>query len=176
MSTAKRAPEYDLKDAALVDLLDKHHAELRFAKFSPEIAFNLGLALKEAFLETYGDESIGRSAKPGVKKGLGVVIAIRTFNGHDLFSCVAGDASATGPDNWIWAGRKEKLVRQTGKSSFLVGRVLALQNRQPEDKGYPFPEYACHGGGFPIWLKNNTACPIGTILVSGLPQAEDHQL
>jgi len=27
------------------------------------------------------------------------VIAIRTFNGHDLFSCVAGDASATG--KWI---------------------------------------------------------------------------
>lgn len=99
---------------------------------------------------------------------------------------------------------------------------MALQNRQPEDKGYPFPEYACHGGGeslthplalfaphpaasgkdqadpvtlsaipilssvlsgsvaattgFPIWLKNNTACPIGTILVSGLPQAEDHQV
>jgi hypothetical protein len=93
------------------------------------------------------------------------------------------------------------------------GNSLALQNRQPEDKGYPFPEYACHGGGespndplagkdqadpvtlfaiptlffllisiltvttgFPIWLKNNTACPIGTILVSGLPQAEDHQV
>lgn len=94
MSTAaKRAPDYDLKDAALLDLLDKHHEELRFAKFSPEIgklefpksssspvlmqssssaiAFNLGLALKEAFLETYGDESIGRSTKPGVKKGLG---------------------------------------------------------------------------------------------------------
>jgi hypothetical protein len=35
------------------------------------IAFNLGLALKEAFLETYGDESIGRSAKAGVKIGLG---------------------------------------------------------------------------------------------------------
>lgn len=29
----------------------------------------------------------------------GVVIAIRTFNGHDLFSCVAGDAGATG--KWI---------------------------------------------------------------------------
>lgn len=38
MSTAaKRAPDYDLKDAALLDLLDKHHEELRFAKFSPEI-------------------------------------------------------------------------------------------------------------------------------------------
>lgn len=30
---------------------------------------------------------------------IGVVIAIRTFNGHDLFSCVAGDAGATG--EWI---------------------------------------------------------------------------
>jgi len=33
-----------------------------------------------------------------------------------------------------------------------------------------------YNAGFPIWLKNNTACPIGTILVSGLPQAEDHQV
>jgi len=24
---------------------------------------------------------------------------------------------------------------------------LAVQGRQPEDKGFPFPEYACHGGG-----------------------------
>ena len=40
-------------------------------------AFNLGLALREAFLETYGDESIGRSAKPGVKKGLGKRFARR---------------------------------------------------------------------------------------------------
>lgn len=51
-----------------------------------------------------------------------------------------------------------------------------MQGRQPEVKGMPFPEYACHGGGFPIWLTNNSAGPIGTILVSGLPQIEDHQL
>lgn len=24
---------------------------------------------------------------------------------------------------------------------------LAMQGRKPEDKGWPFPEYACHGGG-----------------------------
>jgi hypothetical protein len=35
------------------------------------LAFNLGLALREAFAETYGDEANGRSAKPGVKAGLG---------------------------------------------------------------------------------------------------------
>ena len=36
-AVAKRAPDYDLKDAALLDLLDKHHEELRFAKFSPDV-------------------------------------------------------------------------------------------------------------------------------------------
>ena len=48
MSTAKRAPEYDLKDAALVDLLDKHHAELRFAKFSPEIGRSASMHFYQA--------------------------------------------------------------------------------------------------------------------------------
>ena len=97
-------------------------------------AFNLGLALREAFLETYGDESIGRSAKPGVKKGLGkrfarrfarscglrhsrsgVVIAIRTFNGHDLFSCVAGAAGATG-----------ELIRNPSLSHMHVRKLIRI--------------------------------------------------
>jgi hypothetical protein len=35
---------------------------------------------------------------------LGVVIAVRTFNGHDLFSCVAGAPNATGkPNNAVTA-------------------------------------------------------------------------
>lgn len=36
-SFGKRATDFDLKDPALVDLLDKHHEQLRFTKFSPEI-------------------------------------------------------------------------------------------------------------------------------------------
>jgi hypothetical protein len=35
----------------------------------------------------------------------------------------------------------------TASFFFVGGNSLALQKRQPEDKGYPFPEYACHGGG-----------------------------
>ncbi len=33
-----------------------------------------------------------------------------------------------------------------------------------------------HPAGFPIWLTNNDVAPVGIVLVSGLPQAEDHQL
>ena len=36
-SFGKRATDFDLKDPALLDLLDQHHEQLRFAKFSPEI-------------------------------------------------------------------------------------------------------------------------------------------
>ena len=35
--------------------------------------------------------------------------------------------------------------------------------------------YAIHGGGFPIKVKGVDAI-VGVIVVSGLPQAEDHQI
>jgi hypothetical protein len=81
MSTAKRAPEYDLKDAALVDLLDKHHAELRFAKFSPEIGRSAyvhfyqpkgeyGLLINRLDFGSVYPESISVQPRPGAKRSL----------------------------------------------------------------------------------------------------------
>ena len=37
-----------------------------------------------------------------------------------------------------------------------------------------FPEYAPHGGGFPLIVEG--AGPVGVVIVSGLPQLEDHAL
>ncbi|KAJ9107575.1 hypothetical protein QFC21_001034 [Naganishia friedmannii] len=177
-SFEKKTTDFGLSDPALLDLLDAHHAELRFNKFSPEIAFQLGLALREEFLAKYGDET--RPAAEGVTAGLGAVMAIKLFDGQQLFTCaVALIPRCQRPiaaDNWTWVNGKEAVVKRTGKASFLMGRLFEVQGKKPEDKGFPFPQYACHGGGYPIWMKNNSAGPIGTILVSGLPQAEDHQV
>ncbi|GHJ86325.1 hypothetical protein NliqN6_2727 [Naganishia liquefaciens] len=175
-SFEKKATDFKLNDPALLDLLDAHHARLRFPKFSAHIAFELGLALREEFAARYGDEESGRKAMQGVKEGLGAVMAIKLFDGQQLFACSIGKAGATTADNWTWVNGKEAVVKRTGKASFLMGRLFEIQGRKPEDKGFPFPQYACHGGGYPIWLSSNSTGPIGTILVSGLPQAEDHQL
>jgi hypothetical protein len=66
-----KAPDHSLTSPALLDLLDAHHAQLRFPRFSPNVAFQLGLALREEFFARYGDEEEGREAAEGVKKGLG---------------------------------------------------------------------------------------------------------
>ena len=37
-----------------------------------------------------------------------------------------------------------------------------------------FPEYAPHGGGFPLRVRGTGV--VGVVLVSGLPQQDDHAL
>lgn len=48
---------------------------------------------------------------------------------------------------------KLAVVRRFGISSLRKGRELAGKNKKPEQAGLAFPDYACHGGAFPIWIK-----------------------
>lgn len=48
---------------------------------------------------------------------------------------------------------KLAVVRRFGISSLRKGRELAAKSKKPEQAGLHFPEYACHGGAFPIWIK-----------------------
>jgi uncharacterized protein (UPF0303 family) len=52
---------------------------------------------------------------------------------------------------------------------------MALKGRTLEDLGLAEADYATHGGAFPIRIKG-VPHPIGCVVVSGLPQDEDHQL
>ncbi|KAL1407500.1 hypothetical protein Q8F55_006933 [Vanrija albida] len=149
--------------AAVRDLAAQQEAGARFAAFSAAAAWEVGTAIREAFLKNSSEAQ-------------GIIVTIELFTGHRLFSAAVGAPPAVGPDNWAWAAAKLNVVRRFGVSSLRKGRELAAQGRTPEAKGLHFPEYACHGGGFPIYLANNDTGPIGAIVVSGLPQLDDHQL
>lgn len=143
--------EYD----ELLTILREQEAELQFSTFSNETALELGLALLEAARAT----------------GKAVTIDI-TRSGQQLFHYAM---SGTSVDNDSWVRRKSNTVQRFGRSSYAMG--IALKNAgQTIEQKYLLPEseYAAHGGSFPLSIRQVGV--IGTITVSGLPQAEDHEL
>lgn len=56
-------------------------------------------------------------------------------------------------DSRLWVRGKLAVVRRFGISSLRKGRELASKSKKPEQAGLAFPDYACHGGAFPIWIK-----------------------
>ncbi|BEJ16216.1 hypothetical protein CspHIS471_0508210 [Cutaneotrichosporon sp. HIS471] len=159
------SPETSSKIASIVA---QQEAVLRFRKFDGDIAWEVGNVVRETFLAA---RAAGKHALDS-----GIVIHIETFTGHTLFSCAVGRSPTVGPDNWIWVRGKFNVVKRFNVSSLRKGREIAAKGQTPEEKGLNFPEFACHGGAFPIWLAGCDVAPIGAIVVSGLPQLEDHQL
>jgi uncharacterized protein (UPF0303 family) len=79
------------------------------------------------------------------------------------------------PENDSWIARKARVVLATGNST-MYERVLAEE--QGIDwyavKGLPEETHAIHGGGLPLNVKG-MGC-VGILLISGLPQVQDHLL
>ncbi len=60
-------------------------------------------------------------------------------------------------------------------ASYLVGQRFIVKGSTFEASSRLDPDtYAAHGGAFPITIAGTG--PVGTVAVSGLPQAEDHEL
>lgn len=139
--------------AALLPELEAHEAELRFTRFDEDVAWALGVRLVEA----------GRAA------GLPIVVSVRR-NGQRLFHAALPGAAA---DNDAWAERKSRVVDRFSKSSFRVGRECAAGGRTFEETfRLDADTYAAHGGAFPVHVLGTGV--VGTVAVSGLPQADDH--
>lgn len=67
------------------------------------------------------------------------------------------------------------MVERYGCSSLLVGSRFRAKGTTFEDSSRLDPDtYAAHGGAFPLTVKDTGV--IGTVVVSGLPQIEDHRL
>jgi uncharacterized protein (UPF0303 family) len=142
-----------MTDADRLAQLAEQEERLQFTKFDNETALALGQQLLAAAQE----------------RGLPVTISVRR-NGQRLFHAALPGTSA---DNDAWIDRKSRVVDRYGHSSFLVGTQFRANGGSFEEHSRLDPdEYAAHGGVFPVLVRG--VGPVGTVGVSGLPQAEDH--
>ena len=77
------------------------------------------------------------------------------------------------PDQPSWIARKARVVLATGHSTMLE-RVKAEESEIDWYETYEMPEesHAIHGGGLALNVVD--AGLVGILLISGLPQVEDH--
>lgn len=144
-----------MSDSNSLDALLAEEQALQFPAFGAELAWTLGNCL---YLR----------AKAG---NLAIAIEI-SRNGQQLFFAALPGAT---PDNAEWIRRKRAVVQRFHHSSLYM-------SVEAEQKGRPFlqrfglseQDYAAAGGGFPIFVRG-TGC-VGAVVVSGLPQLEDHRL
>jgi uncharacterized protein (UPF0303 family) len=142
-------------DDELLQVLADDERRLRFSSFTNDDAIELGLALLDAARQ---------AAAP-------VTIDVRR-NGQQLFHAALDGTSA---DNDEWIRRKCNVVDRFGHSSFYVGTLCRLQGGTIEEVfGVDPREYADHGGAFPVIVHGVGV--VGSVAVSGLPQADDHRL
>jgi uncharacterized protein (UPF0303 family) len=86
-------------------------------------------------------------------------------------------AAMTGatPDNDAWIERKARVVHRFGHSSLHVGqRCREAGTTFEHEFGLDRQLFAAHGGGFPLIVRD--VGPVGVVVVSGLPQVEDHRM
>ena len=129
--------------------------ELQFTSFTNDDAWELGTALTEF----------------ARRQGAPVAIDI-SRNHHQLFHVALPGAT---PDNDAWIERKTRVVNRFGHSTLYMRQASVERGTTFEEQfGLDPLRYAAHGGAFPVIVRS--VGPIGVVVVSGLPQLEDHRL
>ncbi|KAF3011159.1 hypothetical protein E8E13_011509 [Curvularia kusanoi] len=145
-----------------VEEIAKQERDCTLPSWNANVAFQLGCALRTRLLAF---------DKP-------TVIHISTISTppHVLFHSVTHAGTAL--DNDFWVARKRNAVIRFQTSTWL------LQNKYEGDEekfrvknglGESAKEYAIHGGGVPVYVKNVEG-PVAVVVVSGLKQWDDHQV
>lgn len=137
----------------ILDQVASEELRLQFDHFDASDAWRLGVQIVDA----------------ARARELPIVISVRR-GGQRLFHAALPGTSASN-DRWI--ERKSAVVELFGHASFHVAAQLLLDESSLEhDHGLDPGAFAAHGGVFPIIVRGVGA--IGTVGVSGLPQADDH--
>ena len=107
----------------------------------------------------------------GFDRGVPIAIEVRIKNWAVFHASLPGSSA----ENDSWITRKAAVVLATGNST-MYERVLAEEQgiNWYEVKGLPEETHAIHGGGLPLNVSG-FGC-MGVLLISGLPQVQDHLL
>ncbi len=136
-------------------ILDEQERLLQFGTFDADTAWTLGSLLREKLRA----------------RGAGGSVEIEVA-GHLLFACVT-QGGTPGQANWI--RRKRNTVHHFARSTYAIGRKLERDGATlPSRHGLSDADHVAHGGGFPILLRGTGM--VGTVIFSGLPQRDDHNL
>ena len=123
-------------------------------------------------LDVAGAIEIGEIAKSfGTQRSLPIAVEVRVGDWAVYHASLPGST----PENDWWIGRKARVVKLKQHST-MFERVLA------EEQGIDWHKennlldetHAIHGGGLPLITKTDGF--VGVLLISGLPQVEDHLL
>jgi uncharacterized protein (UPF0303 family) len=123
-------------------------------------------------LEVADAVEIGEIAKSlGTQRSLPIAVEVRVGDWIVYHASLPGST----PENDWWIGRKARVVKLK-KHSSMFERVLA------EEQGIDWHKennlldetHAIHGGGLPLITKDDGL--VGVLIISGLPQVDDHLL
>ena len=115
---------------------------------------------------------IGEIAKKiGLERNLPIAIQVQIGQWIVFKAALPGSK----PENDGWIARKANVVNLT-KHSTMYERVRSEEAGIDwhSQHGVEDATYAIHGGGFPIYEQDKGFA--GILLISGLPQVEDHKL
>jgi uncharacterized protein (UPF0303 family) len=107
----------------------------------------------------------------GLDRKLPIAVEVRMKDWIVFHASLPGST----PENDWWIGRKARVVNLTGRST-MHERVLAEEQGIDwhAEKGLEDELYAIHGGGLALSVVGLGLT--GVLIVSGLPQVEDHLL
>ena len=110
-----------------------------------------------------------RMADTALERRLPVLIQVR--HGSRLVFVASLPGSTASNDSW--AARKSRLAAWFEQSSLRVGAAYRGDGPDVHARhALPVERFAAHGGAFPLRVEG--AGVVGTVVVSGLPQLEDH--
>ena len=138
---------------------------------SAQLATEEQALLLPSFTQSQALELGGIAASIGRERALPIAVEVWLKDWPVFHTSLPGSS----PENDRWIARKGRAVLATGHST-MFERVLAQEAGIDwyASKGLSEEHHAIHGGGFAITVKGVGFA--GVLLISGLPQVEDHLL